>query len=203
MPTANFFRSLGLFVAENFLAPEFCSQLRAQMSSGHSKPGIIVKEDHEVLLEENVRKVSSVDVDLSMQEQTRDLLVALMPRLESHFKVSLDHCEGPDFLKYGAGAFYLPHKDGKPGGAAKIDRRRVSAVIFLNAQSNQSAENSYGGGSLTFYGLLDGPEWGNLAFPLEPETGLLIAFRSDVVHEVRPVTFGERFTVVSWFTSNE
>src|ERR1700689_3090570 len=180
MPTANFFRSLGLFASESFLAPEFCSQLRAQMSTGHSEPGIIVKEDHEVLLEENVRKVSSVDVDLSLQKHTKDLLVALMPRLESHFKVSLDQCEGPDFLKYGVGAFYLPHKDGKPGGTAKIDRRRVSAVIFLNAQSKQPAENTYGGGALTFYGLLDGPEWGNLAFPLEAETGLLIAFRSDV-----------------------
>jgi SM-20-related protein len=31
------------------------------------------------------------------------------------------------------------------------------------------------------------------------EPGLLVAFRSDTVHEVLPVTHGERFTVVSWF----
>jgi predicted 2-oxoglutarate/Fe(II)-dependent dioxygenase YbiX len=28
---------------------------------------------------------------------------------------------------------------------------------------------------------------------------MLVAFRSDVLHQVSPVTKGERFTIVSWF----
>ncbi len=55
---------------------------------------------------------------------------------------------------------------------------------------------------MTFYGLMEGAEWEKCAFSLEANSGLLIAFRSDVLHEVKPVTFGERLTVVSWFTTD-
>jgi SM-20-related protein len=203
MPNANFFRSLGLFVQENFLAPEFCSELRTQISQGKSKAAVIFGEKPEAVLEETVRKVSTVDVDRSLESKAREQLLGVMPAIENHFKVSLDDCQGPDFLKYNVGAFYLAHKDGNPSGPLKIAKRRVSAVIFLNAQSKEPQKDTYCGGSLTFYGLMDGPEWENLPFSLEAETGLLVAFRSDVVHEVQPVTSGERFTVVSWYTSKE
>jgi predicted 2-oxoglutarate/Fe(II)-dependent dioxygenase YbiX len=172
------------------------------MSGGKSNAAVIFGEKPEGVLEESVRKVATVDVERSLESKTRERLLGVMPALQNHFKVSLDDCQGPDFLKYGVGAFYLAHKDGNPSGPAKVARRRVSAVIFLNAQSREPTDGAYCGGSLTLYGLMDGPEWGKLAFPLEAETGLLVAFRSDVVHEVQPVTFGERFSVVSWFTSN-
>ena len=38
-----------------------------------------------------------------------------------------------------------------------------------------------------------------LGLPLEAEEGLLATFPADVVHEVRPVEAGERYTVVTWF----
>lgn len=171
------------------------------MSEGKSEAATIFEETKEDVLAETVRKVSSVDVERSLEAQTRDRLLAVMPALQSHFKVSLDECQGPEFLKYGVGSFYLPHKDGNPSGHAKVAKRRISAVIFLNAQSKEPTTGAHCGGSLTFYGLMDGAEWGKMGFPLEAETGLLVAFQSDVVHEVQPVTFGERFSVVSWFTS--
>jgi SM-20-related protein len=203
MPNANFFRSLGLFAQENFLEPEFCAQLRKQMAEGKSEAATIFEEKKEDVLAENVRKVSSVDVERSLEDQTRDRLLAVMPDLQNHFKVSLDECQGPEFLKYGVGSFSLPPKDGNPGGHAIVAKRRVSAVVFLNAQSKEPTAGAHCGGSLTFYGLMDGAEWGKMGFPLEAETGLLIAFQSHVVHEVQPVTFGERFSIVSWFTSKE
>ena len=82
-------------------------------------------------------------------------------------------------------------------------RRRVSVVIFLNRQSQEPAEDAYGEGHLTFYGLLEGREWEKCAFPLDAEPGLLIAFPSDKWHEVKPVSHGRRFTVVTWFHAPE
>ena len=55
------------------------------------------------------------------------------------------------------------------------------------------------GGSLTFYGLMKAPGMEKAGMPLAPEAGLLVAFRSDIMHEVNPVTRGERYTLVSWF----
>lgn len=203
MPNANFFRSLGLFAHENFLSPEFCAQLRHRMSNRESKAAAIFDEKMENVLDETVRKVATIDMDFSLQSKTREQLLGAIPALEDHFRVSLHDCQGPDFLKYDVGAFYLAHKDGNPDAPVKVARRIVSAVIFLNAQSDQPGKDTYCGGSLTFYGLMDGPDWEKLPFPLKAETGLLVAFRSDLLHEVRPVTFGERFTVVTWYTAKE
>jgi SM-20-related protein len=37
--------------------------------------------------------------------------------------------------------------------------------------------------------------------PLSGEPGLLVAFDSAMVHGVTPVTRGERYTIVTWFTA--
>jgi predicted 2-oxoglutarate/Fe(II)-dependent dioxygenase YbiX len=42
-------------------------------------------------------------------------------------------------------------------------------------------------------------EGGSIGLPVTGEAGSLIAFPSDMVHEVTPVSRGERYTVVSWF----
>ena len=76
--------------------------------------------------------------------------------------------------------------------------RRVSAVIFLNRQSEGPLPGSYAGGSLMLHGPYTGPEL-RVAMPALP--GSLIAFRSETTHEVTPVTRGERFTIVSWYHS--
>ena len=82
-----------------------------------------------------------------------------------------------------------------------MQQRQVSVVLFLNSESEIPNPDAYAGGSLTLYGLLQEPLWEKYGFSLKGETGLLVAFRSDVFHEVIPVTEGERFTVVSWFFS--
>lgn len=65
--------------------------------------------------------------------------------------------------------------------------------------SAEPRPQTFGGGALALYGLLNDARGQNYGFPLEPEQGQLIAFRSDLWHEVKPVTHGERFTIVSWF----
>ena len=107
--------------------------------------------------------------------------------------------EGPEFLVYGPGSFYTPHLDASAD--ASTESRRVSVVLFLNAESKEPAPDIYCGGSLTFHGLMDGP-FKKCAFSLEADAGLLIAFRSSTLHEVRPVTAGQRYSVVGWFTGD-
>jgi predicted 2-oxoglutarate/Fe(II)-dependent dioxygenase YbiX len=75
----------------------------------------------------------------------------------------------------------------------------VSAVIFLNSAADAREPLSYGGGALTLYGLIDDLAWRGYGFPLVGEQGLLIAFRSYVLHEVTVVTGDERYSIVTWF----
>ncbi|HMH42773.1 MAG TPA: 2OG-Fe(II) oxygenase, partial [Pyrinomonadaceae bacterium] len=72
--------------------------------------------------------------------------------------------------------------------------RLVSVSIFLNRQSETEESDSYSGGSLVF------SDWrSNKKFELAGEPGTLVAFRSEITHEVMPVTEGERYAIVSWY----
>jgi predicted 2-oxoglutarate/Fe(II)-dependent dioxygenase YbiX len=197
MPGWAFFRELGLYVVPEFLSVNDCAELRRQMATASSVKGGL--GDHR--LDENVRRVEIARLPKAMTSPVNERLLGLTSDLRSHFDVVLDGCESPGFMMYRPGGFYQPHTDEDPDFPATGVRetRKVSVVVFLNGGTAQPEENSFGGGSLTFYGLLEGPQWGKCALALNPEPGLLVAFPSRTVHQVTPVTFGERFVIVTWF----
>ncbi len=109
--------------------------------------------------------------------------------------------EGPQFLVYRPGDFFRPHRDRAVEPEDDVTkRRRISIVVFLNGTGETILPETFDGGALTFYGLLDDPRLRAVGYPLRAETGLLVAFRSDILHEVTPVSRGERHSVVAWLT---
>ena len=204
MRSANFFRSLGLFVAQDFVNTDSRSRLRSEMDASAFEKATVIKDGEEGILDEESRKVLSVQVTEGTWRSVREHLRAIRPSLEEHFRIPLSRkCHGPDFLIYHPGGFYRPHRDASEGSPDHIRARRVSVVVFLNPQSQEPAPETFGGGGLTFYGLMDGPEWSKCAFTLDPSPGLLVAFRSDTLHEAQPVSFGKRYVIVTWFTQGE
>lgn len=137
-------------------------------------------------------------------------LGAIKPQLEAKFQVKLVDCQGPNLLFYREGGFYLPHKD-RDFGEGYQDankRRQVSTIIFVNGeQPNGESDNtdieSYQGGALMLYGLLKDEKVNKLGLSLNGRSGLLVAFDSGLTHEVKPVTAGERLTIVNWFLGEE
>jgi predicted 2-oxoglutarate/Fe(II)-dependent dioxygenase YbiX len=102
---------------------------------------------------------------------------------------------------YREGDFFRAHPDDSAKADAPdfVRRRSVSAVVFLNGVSPTESDG-YSGGSLVFYGLMDdGTSEESVGLALAGETGLLIAFPSELVHSVSPITAGERYTLVGWF----
>jgi SM-20-related protein len=203
MPTSGVFQQLGLFVLPNFLQPECAAEFCRQMIVAPAKKALVVGPEGEGRLDLDFRKVDSSTLPEEIITPLKQRLLQLSPELERHFGVKLAGCEGPEYLIYHPGDFFKPHVDGGPQSRDSIRRRRVSAVIFLNRQSQEPADDAYGDGHLTFYGLLDGPQWEKCALPLDAEPGLLIAFPSDKWHEVKLVSHGRRFTAVTWFYAHE
>ena len=148
------------------------------------------------LRQRQARKVKPAE---SVRSRVADRLERLRAPLEEKFDVSLRGFEPPQFLIYRPGDFHQAHHDAEPDAAEEIARRQVSVVAFLNDQSEEPRDGSYGGGSLVLGGLV--PGFGDEArgLPVALSGGAVVAFRSDVLHEVKPVTHGERFTIVSWF----
>lgn len=200
MPSLEFFRQAGLFVLPDFLDPKFVADLCKVMTVAPTEKALVVKSSGVERLDENTRKVGSSIVPKEIRADLRKKLVALVPQLEKHFKVKLGGCEPPSFLIYRPTDFFRPHKDGgNSSGNSDSRRRRVSATIFLNPESAKPQKGAYGQGELTFYGLLEGPHWDRCPIHLSPQPGLFIAFPSEMIHEVTPVSHGQRLTVVTWF----
>ena len=111
------------------------------------------------------------------------------PRYNCQFK----SYEPVQFLGYPVGGHYKSHNDGEHFNCEtrqweKIMDRDVSFLFYLNDQ--------YGGGELEFT---------DLGLTIKPKKGMMIAFPSykDFAHKVHPVTWGHRYSLVSWVATQK
>src|SRR5690242_5995565 len=136
-----------------------------------------------------MRRTSRLFVSTEKEEKINHYLQELKSRLETHFQLPLSGVESFQFLLYREGDFYKRHadKNDREDTPAYIKARRVSIVIFLNRETID-----YEGGTLAV---------GNVADPVRiiGETGKVVAFRSETMHEVKPLKSGERYSIVSWY----
>lgn len=214
MPKAEFFTRLGLFSVKGFFTADFCAQVQAEMMAASKVPATILDQQDAYTLNQQVRKTGCAQMSDSTLNEVKSRLRSLKPDLEKHFHRSLTQLQTPQFLAYQTGDFYHPHADrcADPQVPEFLRLRQVSIVVFLNSATENDANGNhatqepqpdrYSGGALTFYGLIADPTWQKYGFELVGELGLLIAFPSEVVHEVRPVTRGDRYTIASWFLSD-
>jgi predicted 2-oxoglutarate/Fe(II)-dependent dioxygenase YbiX len=201
MIAADFFARLGLFVIPNFLSQDTCAQLRSALTSADWKPASVAEGGQDTY-DEEYRRTKQHAIDDASKNEMHVRLLSIRVQLESHFRTQLSGCQAPKFLSYSVGEFFRVHADTSDDMdlQEEIKARKVSAVVFINRQSDKGSE-TYSGGALVFYGLF--PEDRQLksrGFPLQPEEGLLIAFPSRMMHEVEPVTRGKRYSIVTWYS---
>lgn len=146
--------------------------------------------NREYVVKPEVRTTSRVRVDSGWTSLILSRLEDWKPRLAAHFGLELENCREPQFLAYSLGDFFLPHRDYGAGAYATIHakRARLSTVILLNP-------GEYEGGVLTLHEV--GVPGSKLEIRGRP--GQVIAFHPLVLHEVTPVTRGERFSIACWY----
>jgi len=195
----SFFARFGLFVAPYFLDDETCRVVRGAMEEAQQVEAT-VEDEGKYEVDRSHRKTRLAKVDPKTLALVSDRLNSLRETLSGHFDLELEECEKPQFLVYEEGDFFRPHMDSSDKDADEASGRRVSAVVFLNETSDEPATGAYGGGSLSFYGLLqDDPKGEGIGLPLVGSPGALVAFPSHMIHGVSPVTHGRRYTIASWF----
>jgi predicted 2-oxoglutarate/Fe(II)-dependent dioxygenase YbiX len=197
---ADFFLRLGTFISKNYFDSETCLALRREARSAGYSPSWISRKGA-YLIDEDTRNTKTISMSKETLRRVHEQLLQLKPMLEEHFGIALKKCEDPQFLLYKEGDFFKPHKDVIDSDATPeaYKERKISIVSFLNSQATHQGDDTYSGGELNLFGLFKGQGSDSIGIPLEGEEGLVLAFRSDLVHEVTPVTAGERFTVVTWF----
>jgi len=159
--------------------PEECSRLIAEFTP-HLKPASVESLDPDQSA--SIRKSSAVFVFPSestnwvfqrLNKAIREINDTIYGFVVSQFK------EGFQFTRYEVGEYYGPHFDIGPG---KLTERKLSLTVQL------SAPEDYTGGELIIY-----PE-----FVASKDRGTMTVFPSFMCHDVRPVTTGVRYSLVSW-----
>jgi SM-20-related protein len=200
MVKADFLARLGLFVINNFFDLDTCAELRSKGLAAQGKPATVT-EGSKNFLDPDYRKTIQISMDPNVEQQVHSKILAIQPKLEEHFQVKLTGCTPPLFLSYSVGDYFRLHRDTVDNSdlPESIQKRQVSVSILLNNAEEQDTPLTYSGGALTFYDLLKDPRLKQRGFPLQGEEGMLIAFSSRVLHEVQPVTRGQRYSIVTWF----
>jgi SM-20-related protein len=200
MVKAEFLSKLGLLVIRDFLDVATCREYRDAALRFQSKRATIAEGGAEYL-DPDTRQTNQVQLDPEFENELHERILSVRPRLEVHFHEQLSGCTRPVFLTYGVGDYFKLHRDtlDDPKLPQSIQKRKVSVSILLNNSDEEEKPLTYSGGALTFYDLLNDPRLKSRGFPLQGEEGVLIAFPSRTLHEVQPVTRGERYSIVSWF----
>ncbi|MFY9618474.1 MAG: 2OG-Fe(II) oxygenase [Pyrinomonadaceae bacterium] len=184
-----------LFILKNFFDVATSRELIAEMRSCTPAPALTYGKG-EAAIDERVRRVRQVSISPASASFVARRLEDLREPIAEHFGIKLTNFEEPQFLRYRVGDFFVAHQDGNTGLVnLDTDRtRRISVSIFLNHQSVTPEPDTYGGGALVFSDWRSGKR-----HDVYGEAGMLVAFRSELTHEVTPVTQGDRFVIVTWY----
>jgi len=203
MPNVSILGHLGFFVRRGFLSAEACRRIRGEMAAAARLPAMVRPlGEAGGVVDPMTRRTGIASMSASTIAMVEDRLRATQPALEQHFLVGLTGWQGLRFYVYEEGDFFTPHRDSDaadPAAPDWIKTRRVSVSLFLNDPRGGCDGESYSGGTMLFYGQR-GDRAGGFALPLESEEGTLVAFRSEWLHEVKPVTSGRRYSIVTWFS---
>lgn len=201
MSASDLVSRLGLLMVRDFLDAQTCEKIRLEAHSARGGPATVYIPGSPEPVHEHVRKTTRLLLTPETTALVYRRLLEHREAVERHFQIALSDCEAPQFLHYREGDFFVAHQDGNTEQLQydHLRVRRISVVIFLNHESEEPTPGTYGGGSLVLFG--DGADSSRRepGYLLRGETGLLVAFRAETTHEVRPVLRGERFTIVSWY----
>jgi SM-20-related protein len=201
MPPVSFFGSFGLLAVPSFLDRDLCAKIRQEMATAGEVAATVRATDRSYAVDEGSRRTNKTEVSEETSSLVCERLMALRREVAEIFGIEVNGVQRPQFLRYREGDFFAAHQDrASDGRGAPFEQQReVSAVVFLNDETAEARPDTYEGGALTLFGLLDSEDGRNVGLPVTGEAGALIGFPSEMLHEVTPITRGERFTVVSWF----
>ncbi len=183
-----------IIIRENTIPPKHIEELMLLTNTAATKQATVIQEDnnHETDLE--VRNTLWYNITDEVSKRLEEAVAGCFiqyaaPKYNCQFKAY----EPVQFLGYPPGGHYKGHNDGETFNYEtrqweRLMDRDVSFLFYLNDQ--------YGGGELEF------PE---LGLTIKPKKGMMIAFPSykEFAHKVHPVTWGHRYTLVSWVATQK
>lgn len=177
-----------LLVIEQVLTPEEVAQFRQQLAGAEWRDGSVTAGSRSISVKQNLQVAPADPVAIELG----NAILARLGRNPLFLSAALAETIWPPvFNCYRDGGHYGVHSDSalmQRAGRAGSMRSDLSATLFL------SDPDSYDGGEL----LVEG-HYGAQAIKLA--AGEMVLYPSSSLHQVTPVTRGERICAVTWLQS--
>lgn len=191
LPTGNAMRQAPVLFIPGVFEPEFCQQLIALLQNyGSQQTGVLEEQQNGQAMNvalDTLKRRHDLPLEKAGREWVDQLIERVIrrvrPEIEKAFQYSVSSFERPVVACYDAASqgFFGRHRDNMSVEGAK---RRFAMTINLNT-------GDYEGGCLQF------PEYGQQLF--SPAMGEAVIFGCSIMHEVTPVTQGQRFAFLLFF----
>lgn len=192
--SAKLLRKLGIYVDVDFLPDDLCQAICREIDAGAKTDAAVYSETSKSNdMDRALRSSSYANVSSETSDLITEKIRAAKPVIEAHYSEEYsDELELPKFLIYGPGNYFKPHRDSQLN-------RKINMTIYLNDEDDEAAPDTYEGGTLKLYEVFKSPAMANNGVSLTGKRGVLVAYPSEIPHEVTPVLRGARYAIVARF----
>jgi predicted 2-oxoglutarate/Fe(II)-dependent dioxygenase YbiX len=195
------FKTRNIASTANFLSLTECRDIVRAMEASPREPAQIVRAG-ESILDQSLRFCFDHHFPEAFKHAIGDRMAAYFDAHRTEFDSDADYVYGPYFMSYGKGSFFRAHRDvaNHKNDPPRLAAHRWSILLYLNGREPADDMPTFDGGALIIYETE--PQLRDRRVVIVPQPGMLVFFRSFLMHEVAIVQEGTRYAVAGWMSSS-
>jgi predicted 2-oxoglutarate/Fe(II)-dependent dioxygenase YbiX len=184
-----------------FLSVPECAQIIQAMDEAPREPAQVVRAG-ESILDQSLRFCFDHHFPDAFKDKIGDRLARRFGYHRNQFASDADYLYGPYFMSYEKGSYFRTHRDvaNHKNDPARLAAHRWSLLLYLNGRDSASGLPTFDGGALILYETDPGIR--DRRVVIVPEPGMLVFFRSALMHEVAILHDGTRYAVAGWMATS-
>src|SRR5215213_698744 len=196
------FRTRSIASITSFLSISECSEIIRAMQTSPREPAQVVRAG-ESILDPSLRFCFDHHFPDAFKCPIGNYMAAYFDAHRTEFGSDADYIYGPYFMSYEKGSYFRAHRDvaNHKNDPPRLAAHRWSLLLYLNERDPASDLPTFGGGALIIYETE--PKLRDRQVVIIPQPGMLVLFRSSLMHEVAIVLEGTRYAVASWMCSSK
>ena len=196
------FKTANIAIAESFLSLEECDAVIREMDASDKERAQLVRAG-ESILDESIRYCFDHHMPAQLKQRFRLRLEEFFGDNRAAFASDADYLYGPYFMTYEKGSYFKAHRDvaNHKNDPIRLAAHRWSLLLYLNGRDSVGQLPTFEGGALVVYET--DPKLRDRRVVVVPRPGMLLLFRSNLLHEVTTVLDGVRYAVAGWMSSSK
>lgn len=184
-----------------FLSVPECAAIVTAMNDAPREPAEVVRAG-ESILDPSLRFCFDHHLPDAFKDRIGERMAGYFRANRDRFASDADYLYGPYFMSYEKGSYFRAHRDvaNHKNDPARLAAHRWSLLLYLNGRDNTDELPVFDGGALIVYET--DPATRERRIVIVPEPGMLVLFRSALMHEVAVLHDGTRYAVAGWMATS-